>query len=235
MLSQIFSKDASKSIKALRYAAYTALGLYGASLTFEYATEADFSPEQEQTLKAVFQDSLDIDAITYRKSKVTDYLIEQNGAEAFALGNDMQIHTRFYEQKDPYNMKSWLFLHESTHIWQHQNCHTPAPHFLYAMAHDLYMLHWGNDNGEEHQNVSYFYRLTADRDLADYNREQQASLVADYFRIKNGGYPVYLHFNQNYKRDMHLYESVMAKFLKDPSYIRENCTNILYFDAKAGL
>jgi len=231
---QIFNKNARGPIKALHYAAYTALALYGASLAFDYATQAEYTDVQKETLTTVFQDSLDIDAITFRKSKVTDYMIEKLGAEAFALGNAMHMHTR-YEENDPLNITPWHFIHENVHIWQHQHCDTQAPTLLYALAHDIYNEYAGQDAPEERQHVPYFYRLTEDRDLSDYNREQQASLIADYFRILDGGYPIYLDINQNYKRDMHLYESTLKNFLENPSYIQHKCENILGFNPEAGL
>ena len=234
ILSKFFSKDASKGAKTLKYAAYLALGLYGSSVAFDLATEVEYTDEQKQTLTTVFKDSLDVDSISFRKSKITDIMIEELGSEAFALGNAMHMHTR-YGEKDPLNITPWHFVHENAHIWQHQHCDTKAPPLLYALAHDIYMEHYGHNHQEERQHVAYSYRLTEDRDLADYNREQQASIIADYFRILDGEHPVYLHINQNYKRDMHLYESVLKNFLEDPSYIKNNCKNILYFDPKAGL
>jgi hypothetical protein len=231
-LSSLFATDASKTVKALRYSAYTALALYGASLAFDYATETEYTDAQKETLSAVFQDSLDVGAISFRKSKLTDYMIESIGSEAFALGNAMHMHTR-YGQNDPYNITPWHFLHENAHIWQHQNCNTQAPPLLYALAHDIYNEYAGQDAPEERQIVPYFYKLSADKDLSDYNREQQASIIADYYRIKGGEHPVYLDINQSYKRDMPLYEGVMKRFLEDPSYIKNKCTNILFFNPEA--
>jgi hypothetical protein len=233
-LSSLFAKDASKTVKALRYSAYTALALYGASLAFDYATETEYTDAQKETLSTVFQDSLDVGAISFRKSKLTDYMIESIGSEAFALGNAMHMHTR-YEENDPLNITPWHFIHENAHIWQHQHCDTQAPTLLYALTHDMLNAHFGEDNPDERQHVPYSYRLTEDRDLSDYNREQQASLIADYFRILDGGYPIYLDINQNYKRDMHLYESTLKNFLDNPSYIQTKCENILGFNPEAGL
>lgn len=233
MIDKIFSKNASKKVKALRYAAYTALGLYAGQLTYDIATDVSFTDTEKQTLKHVFKDSLDVESITVRKSKITDYMIEVIGSEAFAYGDTMYLHTA-HDANDPYNLKPWLLLHESTHLWQHKHCDTGNPPPLpYAIVHDAYIEKFFPH--EERQNVSYRYRLTDDRDLADYNREQQASIIADYFAIKAGRYAVYLDLNQSQIRDMPLYESVMKNFLEDPSYIKNNCQNILNFDPKAGL
>jgi hypothetical protein len=227
-LSKLFSKDASLKVKALRYASYLGIALYAGSVALDYATEAEYSDQDKQKLTQIFQDSLDLDKIRFEKSWLTDKIIKALNADAFAMGNTLRMPTR-YDTKDPMNIGPWVFLHENVHIWQHQNCDTPAPPQLYAIAHDIIYPYFNDITGEETQNVPYFYKLAEGKDLSDYNREQQASLVADYYRILDGGHPVYLDINQNYKRDMPLYKSALKNFLEDPSYIRNKCENILGF------
>ncbi|MEC7701743.1 MAG: hypothetical protein VYC19_03230 [Pseudomonadota bacterium] len=226
-LSKLFSKRVLGGIAA------SALALIASNAAFEYALESDYSDEQKQKLKLIFQNSIDIEDITFRQSKMTDVMIEMLNADAFVLDDTMHMHTRYKDYKGDKNLVPWLFAHEHVHVWQNKLCGSNDPHLLYAVAHDYYHAHF--QTPEERQDVSYRYRLTDDRDLSDYNREQQASIVADYFAIKAGGYAIYLDLNQSQIRDMHLYESVLKNFLEDPSYISNHCKNIHYFDPKAGL
>jgi hypothetical protein len=229
LFARLFSKNASLELKTLRYASYFGVALYASSVVLDYATEADYPEQDQQKLTRIFQGSLDLDKIRFEKSWLTDKIIKALDADAFTLGNTLRMPTR-YDTKDQTNLAPWLFLHENVHIWQHQNCNTPAPPQLYAIAHDIIYPYFNDITGEETQNVPYFYKLDEDKDLSDYNREQQASIVADYYRILEGGYPIYLDINQNYKRDMPFYRAVLKNFLEDPSYIRNKCKNILEFN-----
>lgn len=62
-----------------------------------------------------------------------------------------------------------LFIHELTHVWQHQN----------GM--------WVRTRGLFSNFVDYNYSLDRKKKLSDYGMEQQASIVADYFILKTYG------------------------------------------------
>jgi hypothetical protein len=62
-----------------------------------------------------------------------------------------------------------FFIHELTHVWQHQ-------HGMWVRTRGLFS--WLS---------SYIYTLDERRKLADYNMEQQAQIIADYFLLKKYG------------------------------------------------
>lgn len=62
-----------------------------------------------------------------------------------------------------------MFIHELTHVWQHQN----------GM--------WVRTRGLFSNLVDYNYSLDRKKKLSDYGMEQQASIVADYFILKTYG------------------------------------------------
>ena len=70
----------------------------------------------------------------------------------------------------------WLFFHELTHSWQY--FHNISP-ILNAIA--LAIASIGNYQG------IYKYDLAGKTRMKDFNIEQQASLVADYFSLSHGG------------------------------------------------
>jgi hypothetical protein len=71
----------------------------------------------------------------------------------------------------------WIFIHEMTHVWQtyHGN----------SNAWCAIKIWWHYDNYED----SYAYDLSARSHLGDFNMEQQASIVPDYWYVKNGKTP----------------------------------------------
>ncbi|MBH1928077.1 type IV secretion protein Rhs [Serratia rubidaea] len=66
------------------------------------------------------------------------------------------------------------FIHELAHVWQYQ-------HGMWVRSRGLFS--WITD---------YTYRLDGKRRLKDYPMEQQASIIADYFYLKNWGYDMWL-------------------------------------------
>ena len=70
-------------------------------------------------------------------------------------------------------------------------------------------------------NAAYDYRLEAGKDLLDYNMEQQASIVQDYFMLKHCGQSGHRGHCKNVgslDAKMRLFEKTLEKFLKNPSY-----------------
>ncbi|MGP9513885.1 hypothetical protein ACT3RN_15035, partial [Psychrobacter sp. AOP5-GZ1-6] len=72
-----------------------------------------------------------------------------------------------------------FFIHEMTHVWQYQNGQTVA---LRAIGEQLFFefpSKIGLGDG------AYVYKLDQSKNLLDYEIEQQASIVADYWAMKN--------------------------------------------------
>tara|TARA_R110002124_G_scaffold149220_1_gene314946 strand:+ start:84095 stop:84781 length:687 start_codon:yes stop_codon:yes gene_type:complete len=218
----LFKKNAPPLLKCARSAALIFALLEAGGLALDSLPEEEYSDEQKQTLSAIFQDSLDISVIHYKVSAISDYIVEKSQSDAFTLGNTIHLHSRLTKKdSDPYNIGSWVFVHENAHIWQNQNCN--------VRKHSLFNALVDGAAGSEHNNdTPYMYTLDENKDLSDYNHEQQASIIADYSRIKGAEHPVWLNFNQNHKKDGHLYEAVLKNFHQDPSYIKAHCENIQY-------
>lgn len=95
-----------------------------------------------------------------------------------------------------------LFIHEMTHVWQYQN-HVLDPRF--EAVKEL-VRHFGR-----YSDV-YPYKLDKSKDLTDYNLEQQADMVSDYYGARQPG-------AQRTQGDADR-EVVMKKFIENPSYAR---------------
>ena len=217
-LFSVFNSKQPLRVKILRDVGLFFGLILGLQYSVDLLPDGQYTPEQKQMLNDVFKEALDIDSIRYKKSKVSDYIVEKHQSDAFAIGNTVHMHSRFNDEGNP--VGSWVFLHEHVHIWQNQNCNVEIPSFLN-------IVYKGITKQEAKKRLPYFYTLDANKDLSDYNVEQQANMIADYWRIKDGEHPVYLDLNQNYKKSVELYQSVLARFLEDPSYIQNHCQNIV--------
>lgn len=107
------------------------------------------------------------------------------------------------------------FLHEMTHVWQFKNnvLNPIVEAAKESMKHKF------------NYNAAYDYVLEKGKDLVNYGMEQQASIVQDYFLLKESGHvPRALTENgvTTAAAATELYESVLENFLKDPSY-PQNC------------
>ena len=69
----------------------------------------------------------------------------------------------------------WIFVHEMTHIWQWQNCNYPVWGAVGAFIETL---------GD--YSKAYAYSLSSSKSFGDYNLEQQAAIVADYWAVSSG-------------------------------------------------
>ncbi|MCL2894308.1 hypothetical protein [Brenneria tiliae] len=67
-----------------------------------------------------------------------------------------------------------LFMHEIGHVWQHQMGANVRTRGLFSWA------------------ASYEYSLPKEKDLADYNLEQQVSIIADYYVLINFGVNIFI-------------------------------------------
>lgn len=117
--------------------------------------------------------------------------------------------------KDDYAAESVLtqslFIHEMTHVWQYQN------KILAPMIEAVKL----NVKFAFNYSAAYDYKLDGKKDLLDYNMEQQASIVQDWFAQKHGGFSPLYSSCQNSCTDAErqdLFDKVLAKFLASPTY-----------------
>ena len=102
-------------------------------------------------------------------------------------------------------------VHEMTHVWQFAN----GIDVFVEGVEQLIATRGAYDR-------AYRYNLEPRRDLVDYNIEQQAAILEDYYRIRfEGLHPVELG-NQNLSiaARERLYDTVLAEFFHDARYAR---------------
>jgi hypothetical protein len=102
-------------------------------------------------------------------------------------------------------------VHEMTHVWQFAN----GMDILVEGVEQLIRMRGSYDK-------AYRYQLELGRDLTEYNIEQQAAILEDYYRIRYEGlHPVELG-NQNLAiaTRERMYDSVLSEFFHDARYAR---------------
>lgn len=176
----------------------------------QHLPDQDFTKEETQQLTHIFQKSVDFSVINYNQSNQGDAILKLHSASGLTLGNTFIVSTDLKPKSFHYQN---TLIHEATHIWQKQNCSFSSLSQLFSCAQ-----HFLSDPIE-----IYKYRLDAEKDLLDYNNEQQASIVADYFNYKTQ-YPSIFIENQGPDEEIKtLYRAVLRNFLQDPNYIKQQC------------
>ncbi|HYD17151.1 MAG TPA: hypothetical protein VEF76_01565 [Patescibacteria group bacterium] len=219
-LKAAFGKHAPWWVKVLRSTALV--------LTFFPAVEfglmpnlpgRELTPGERTTIKAVFNDAVNADKIRVHTSKGMDLLVNPF---APITGNVIYGHTRGNviimngEIKEADYSKAFndfareAFLHESVHVWQHQ--HKP-----FDTACDFMKLSVSRQGGLE---GFYSYTLAPGKDLLDYNIEQQAVIVTDYFlHVQKGEPPEYSANTEKGAQLKALYDGTLKNFKENPKYI----------------
>lgn len=135
-------------------------------------------------------------AINYTTVRIYDkkFITVQGDTMAIAPNGNIYFAPTVHENDFSLapNTSKYFFIHEMTHVWQYQNGQTVA---LRAMGEQLFfefpsqaIHHIGNKFSIKIDGFkgAYRYELDIKKDLLDYGIEQQASIVADYWALKNG-------------------------------------------------
>lgn len=157
----------------------------------------------------IYGESIRYDAVKIHDGKLFFGQPDNSGmtplGEIHAHGN---VYHADYTNEHP-EMQSF-FIHEMGHVWQHQN---GILNVIWSAL--LAQITHGFNYGR-----AYPYLLETDKTLTDYNLEQQASMLEDYFRVARHG----LEFRPNRilnggsrEENLQLLESVLAEFIADPS------------------
>ena len=165
-----------------------------------------------QLARSVFGDS-----INYAEVKVNNrhFPLLQKKDVAMAPTGNLYMYNYYRDDyskdRDPY-LKA-LFIHEMAHVWQYKNkvLHPTIANALLQLKHKF------------NYSAAYPFRLDAKKDLVNYGVEQQASIIEEYFLIKHEGLTGHAYHCQNNCNDnerLDLYEQVLKKFLKNPSYAK---------------
>lgn len=157
------------------------------------------------------------DAIDYSQVRVTagKFLPFQPRGTAMAPEGNLYMYGCYSDDFSQMPLsQQGHFIHEMTHVWQFQN------RILHpvAAAIELNLRHAFN------YKASYDYKLSAGRDLLEYNMEQQASIVQDHFLRSRGCAPDYRGHCRTENIDaavrFELLTSTLAKFQANPAYAR---------------
>ena len=123
-------------------------------------------------------------SIDYDKVRIYDRKLFSKQGDTMAIAPNGSIYFAPKVYKKDFSLASDIskhfFIHEMTHVWQHQNGQTVAlraigEHILFEYSNKI-----GLGDG------AYVYKLDQRKNLLDYGIEQQASIVADYWAMKNG-------------------------------------------------
>ena len=149
--------------------------------------------------RQVFGNSVDY-AVVKIHDKPHSFLQSKNSA----MAPNGEIYTRGcfsadYSKEDVFARS--FFIHEMAHVWQYQNkiLHPIASALALQLKHKF------------NYTASYNFNLDKSKDLIDYGMEQQASIIQEYFLLKN--------FSIS-EADVSLHEKVLKKFLDNPAYAR---------------
>ncbi|MDI4166548.1 hypothetical protein QK414_26715, partial [Pseudomonas aeruginosa] len=123
--------------------------------------------------KGVFGDSIDYSTVRLRDEDYVpwqgkDYVMAPNGHIYF--GEELRGVADWSLES---LQRQGLFIHEMTHVWQHQHGVNVLLVGAYQQARQFLL-------GDQ-----YAYRLEPGKTLKDYNIEQQGDIVRDYFLEKN--------------------------------------------------
>jgi hypothetical protein len=175
--------------------------------------------ESEKDLThSIFNSSVDETNIKIHKSAIANFYMELIGADALTFGDTILLRDEIYKNRDSDSdfYTHYVMAHELTHVWQGQNCGNLHFRALKEKASSI-------ANGDGFYG-HYGYVLLPKKDLSEYGVEQQASIIADYYAIQQGLEPLYLINAKESKEEYtRLYESALSQFLKDPSYLRQQC------------
>lgn len=155
------------------------------------------------------------DAINYKKVRLTDghWPVVQKKNFAWAMCNTLYMY-KYYEpdfsKAGPH--RRGLFIHEMAHVWQWQN--KSLKPVIGTIKQKL---------KQKFNYRAYPFVLDEKKDLMSYGVEQQAAMIQEYYLNKRAGLPSYTRHCENACNDAErhaLYEKVLEKFLKNPSYTK---------------
>ena len=161
-------------------------------------------------------------AIDYAQVKVHDgkYMFFQPNNSGMTPNGEIYvqgIYSADYSLESP--QLQGFFIHEMAHVWQYQTGILSLGVIGSAIVE---MIGRAGD-----YDSAYGYVLNASKDLTDYNLEQQASILEDYFRLTRLGleprrakaaYSRTCNPAQPGPTARQLYEAVLHRFLHDPTY-----------------
>ncbi len=158
--------------------------------------------------KSLFGDSIDYAAVKVHDRPCVRFQPKNSGmtpnGEIYAHG----CYSADYAA-EPLARRAF-FMHEMTHVWQYQNKILQPV----VEAARLQLKHKFNYAD------AYYFSLDPKKDLTDYDMEQQAAIIEDYYLLKWRRQTGYCTDDAKAREKRKLFKAVLEKFLKDPSYAR---------------
>lgn len=217
MLKSIFGKHARFSVKVLRTTLASLALVCLMPFAARYLPGEPLDESEKDLTHSIFNSSVDKQNIKIHKSSIANFYMELIGADALTFGDTILLRNEIYNNRELDNdfYTHYVMAHELTHVWQGQNCGNLHVRALAEKTSSIF-----NGNGLYGH---YGYILSSDKDLSEYGIEQQASIIADYYALQQGIEPLYLINKENKDEYTNLYESTLSNFLKNPSYLKNQC------------
>jgi hypothetical protein len=130
------------------------------------------TPGEKHLLKPVFQNTLNYHSISCDSNKAN---IGGEGNSITPAGMpymSQKFYCEDFASKETEAFPQWVFVHEIGHVWQWQHGRYPVNEAI-----GVYVSKAGN------YQQAYPYDLMPGKDLMEYNFEQQASIIADYWAL----------------------------------------------------
>lgn len=174
---------------------------------------------ERKLVMPIFKDSIDYDKVKIHHGRFIP--IFQPSQTAMTPFGTIHFPDDIYEEDytspsrvfpDVISSKN-LFVHEMAHVWQYQLGYSP---FLNGIIIALKGGYFGNRNYIHHDGYpvanayEYLSKVQSNQDLSDFNMEQQASIIADYYvNIAHG----LINLNASQLADIRM---IIAKFDRNP-------------------
>jgi len=172
---------------------------------------------EQELAQPIFKDAVDYSRVRIHNRRYIPFQPNNCGLTPRGTVYAVGIYSPDYSREGPHLRA--FFIHEMVHVWQHQG------KILRLGVIGSAVLEMIRNRGN--YSLAYPYVLDPAMDLTDYNLEQQAAIVEDYFRLtKLRLSPQHARLSQVGKGRLdprgtpalRLYEVVLSRFLQDPTY-----------------
>lgn len=188
----------------------------------EPVVQRPLTEREREVLRPLFAGALDLDVVRVIQDKYVPfqgddtYMTPEN--DVYAPGA-LYLEDFFAPEVEPYT--SSTLVHEVAHAWQHQSG-------LDLIAAGAMTFAATGGNYQE----AYPYRLDPKKDLTEYNVEQQASILEDWYLItvrQTAPYSLVVDdwTDPDWPAIWEGYRAVLKSFLVDPLYTRQLAPDVL--------
>lgn len=154
--------------------------------------------------KTVFKDSIDYDKVRVHKGSYFWFNLQRKGVAMTPNGHMYYLEDDHEEDFSILSgskiTRKTMFMHEMTHVWQHELGYSVRWHGLTVTI-----------RGPS----AYQYTVVPGQVFRDYNMEQQGNLVSDYFAVNVLHFPFAV-FHEGYVGTPTELNQVLAPLLADP-------------------